>query len=108
VVHRKGRFRIPACFRFNQRIQRIQQCWIGDLGFLAATPWNPNPSTTQLRLVLDEFGYAAPKRCPRRTRGSLHRAASATTPRSRLGRHRQTTIAFIQSGQQIRQTRPHR
>jgi hypothetical protein len=53
---------------------------IGDLGFLAATPWNPNPSTTQLRLVLDEFGYATPNRRPRRTRGSLDRADSATTP----------------------------
>jgi hypothetical protein len=66
------------------------------------------PALGPFRLVVGEFDHAASNRLPRRTNGSMHCADSTTAPRFRLSRHRRTTIAFIQPGQQVRQTRPHR
>jgi hypothetical protein len=38
----------------------------------------------------------------------MHGGDPTATPRFRFGRQHQTTIAFVQSGQQIRQARLHR
>jgi hypothetical protein len=102
------RFGITPCLGLNQSVQRINQFRIGDFSFFAPTSGYSDSIIGPFGRVADQFDKTTPDRTPGRTSGPLYCADSAMAPRFRLGRHRHTTIPFIQPRQQIRQTRLHR